>query len=72
MNPIDAIIVLVVVVALVLCIRSIIRSNKEGECADCAMGGSCNAHETGHCMESERLMASAAAAAKSYEAKKAK
>ena len=57
-------------VAFALCVRAIVRSQRAGECADCATGGSCDAHRTGHCHESAKLMADAAAAAARYEAEK--
>ena len=68
MNASDIIIGLVVLVAFVLCVRAVIRNNKEGECADCAMGSSCDVHDSGHCMEAEKLMAAADAAANKYAA----
>lgn len=66
----DVLVIAAVAVVFVLCVRSIVRSQKSGECADCASGGSCNAHKTGHCRESAKLMADAAAAAARYEAEK--
>lgn len=69
-SPVDLIIILVVLAVFALCVRSMIRGAKSGECADCASGGSCNAGKTGHCKESAKLMASAAAAAERYKAEK--
>lgn len=66
----DVLVIAVVAVVFVLCVRSIVRSQKSGECADCASGGSCNAHKTGHCRESAKLMADAAAAAARFDAEK--
>lgn len=66
----DVLVIAAVAVAFVLCVRSIVRSRKSGECADCASGGSCNAHKTGHCRESAKLMADAAAAAARFDAEK--
>lgn len=66
----DVLVIAAVAVVFVLCVRSIVRSQKSGECADCASGGSCNANKTGHCHESAKLMADAAAAAARYEAEK--
>lgn len=56
MSPIDLIIILVVLAVFALCVRSMIRGAKSGECADCASGGSCNAGKGGHCKESAKLM----------------
>lgn len=66
----DVLVIAAVAVVFVLCVRSIVRSQRAGECADCASGGSCNANKTGHCHESAKLMADAAAAAARYEAEK--
>lgn len=66
----DVLVIVAVAVVFVLCVRSIVRSQKSGECADCASGGSCNAHKTGHCRESAKLMADAAAAAARFDAEK--
>lgn len=66
----DVLVIAAVAVVFVLCVRSIVRSQKSGECADCASGGSCNVNKTGHCHESAKLMADAAAAAARYEAEK--
>ncbi len=70
MGPVDFAVIAVVAVVFALCVRAIVRSQRAGECADCASGGSCNAHKTGHCHESAKLMADAAAAAARYEADK--
>ena len=70
MSPIDLILMLGVLVVFALCVRSMVRGAKSGECADCASSGSCNAGKSGHCKESAKLMASAAAAAERYKAEK--
>ena len=70
MNLVDLIIILVGLVGFALCVRSMVRGAKSGECADCASSGSCNADKSGHCKESAKLMASAAAAAERYKAEK--
>lgn len=70
MSPVDVLVIAAVAVVFALCVRAIVRSQRAGECADCASGGSCNAHKTGHCRESAKLMADAAAAAARYEAEK--
>lgn len=70
MSPVDVIVVAAVAVVFALCVRAIVRSQRAGECADCASGGSCNAHKTGHCRESAKLMADAAAAAARFDAEK--
>lgn len=70
MSPVDVIVVAAVAVVFALCVRAIVRSQRAGECADCASGGSCDARRTGHCRESAKLMADAAAAAARYEAEK--
>ena len=64
----DIAVVLVVAVVFALCVRSIVHSQKEGECADCATGSSCGAHKAGgHCQQSAKLMADATAAVNRYE-----
>lgn len=66
----DVLVIAAVAVVFVLCVRAIVRSQRTGECADCATGGSCDAHRTGHCHESAKLMADAAAAAARFDAEK--
>ena len=66
----DVLIVLIVVAVFALCVRSIVRSQRSGECADCASGGSCTAHRGGRCRESAKLMADASAAVARYESEK--
>ena len=61
MSPVDVIVVAAVAVVFALCVRAIVRSQR---------GGSCDARRTGHCHESAKLMADAAAAAARYEAEK--
>lgn len=70
MSPVDVIVILVIAVVFALCVRSIVRSQRSGECADCASGGSCNAHSGGRCRESAKLMADAAAAVSRYESER--
>ena len=73
MSAADIIVVAVVASVFALCVRSIVKSQKSGECADCASGGSCSAHKGGgHCKESAKLMANAAAAVSRYEANQGK
>ncbi len=71
MNVADIVIIAAVLAVFALCVRSLVRSTKKGECVDCASGGSCNASHDGHCKESAKLMASAAAAAKRHAEKAA-
>ena len=59
MSPVDVIVVAAVAVVFALCVRAIVRSQRAGECADCATGGSCDAHRTGQCQESAELRADA-------------
>lgn len=70
MNPVDVVVVLVVLALFALCVRSLVKSTKKGECADCASGGSCNASHGGQCKESAKLMADASAAVERYQAQK--
>ena len=67
----DIVIIAVVALAVFLCVRSIHRANKEGECGTCALESSCTVHDTGRCELSDDIMARADAAVASYEAKKA-
>lgn len=63
MNASDIIIGAVIIAVFALCVRSMVKSSKSGECVDCSHGGSCSGHETGHCEVSEDLVARAAKAA---------
>lgn len=73
MGVTDIIVIAVVAIVFALCVSSIVKSQKSGECADCASGGSCGAHRgQGHCKESAKLMANAAAAVSRYEANQGK
>lgn len=66
MNITDIVIVAVVVAIFAVCVRSFIRSNANGECADCALDGNCSVHDSGHCEISEDIVAKAAQAADAY------
>ena len=68
----DIVILAVVLTIALLCVRSIIRANKAGECGGCALEGGCSAHGTGHCEISEALVARADAAVAKFEAERAK
>lgn len=63
MGPLDVLIVAVVAVALVLCIRRIVRTGGD-ECADCTSSGTCSAHLTGegHCPVAGKMVADVDAA----------
>ena len=68
MSLADVLIVALVVAAVVVCVRSIVRSNRAGECADCAVGSSCTVHDSGRCEISHDIVTRAAQAADSYAA----
>lgn len=68
MGPADVIILLVVLAVLVICVRSIAKGMKGGECADCSMGGNCSGHANGSCAASESIVANAETAVNKMEA----
>ena len=72
MGPADVMILLVVLALLVICVRSIAKGMKGGECSDCAMGPECSGHAGGSCAASENLIANAEAAVNKMEAKRKK
>ena len=63
MSPADIIILAVVTALFALCVRSFVRSEKRGECADCSAGASCAAHGGKGCELGDDIVARAAAAA---------
>lgn len=71
MSVSDIVIVASVAVIVFLCVRSVHRANKEGECGTCALESTCTVHDTGRCKLSDDIMARADAAVANYEAKKA-
>lgn len=70
MNAPSIIILAIVLLVTWLCVRSIIRANKEGECGTCALEDTCTVHDTGRCELSDDMIARADAAVAAYEAKK--
>ena len=70
MNAPSIIILAIVLGIAFLCVRSIVRANKEGECGTCALENTCTVHDTGKCELSEDMMARADAAVAKYEASK--
>lgn len=62
MTPFDIVILAAVAAAVVLCVRHLIRSNKDG-CSDCGSASSCSAYETGApCSAAEDMLRHADAA----------
>ena len=56
MNPVDLLVIAVVVVLLVLAVRAIVRSGADG-CSDCGSRASCSAHATGGpCPVAQRML----------------
>lgn len=70
MNAPSIIILAIVLLVTWLCVRSIIRANKKGECGTCALEDTCTVHDTGRCELSDDMIARADAAVAAYEAKK--
>ena len=58
MRPIDILIVLFVIALVALCIRSQLKSAKEGSCSGCSSFSSCGAHHggDGHCGVAEKMI----------------
>lgn len=72
MSVADIVIVSIVVAIFIFCVRAMIKSQMSGKCIDCSSHSSCSASSTGHCHNSEELVAKAAAAANSYKSKSQK
>lgn len=72
MSVADIVIVSIVVAVFIFCVYSMIKSQRSGKCIDCSSHGSCSAATTGHCHNSEELVAKAAKAANSYKSKSQK
>ena len=57
LNPIDVLIIAIVLLAVVACVRYLVKSNKNG-CSDCGKSGSCH----GSCEAAGKMLADVDAA----------
>lgn len=69
MHVIDIVILLAVAAAVALCIRSLVKGLKGGECSGCSSVKSCTAHSTkdGHCGVAQKMIADADAAIATHD-----